>query len=53
VKKKIRKIRFLYDPTMKLSICDAKIMNSFCEFFQNFKNILNDLEMKIFSEVGL
>jgi hypothetical protein len=24
---------------MKLSICDAKIMNSFGDFFQNFKKV--------------
>jgi hypothetical protein len=37
------------DPRMKLSICEAKIMNSLGDFFQNFKNfknILNDLEME-------
>jgi hypothetical protein len=48
---------------MKLSICDAKIMNSFGDFFKNlkryflensnFKNILNDLEMKNFSNIGM
>jgi hypothetical protein len=36
------------DPRMKLSICEAKIMNSFGDFFKNwsFKNILNDLEVE-------
>jgi hypothetical protein len=38
--KKIEKIRFLSDPIMKLSICDSKIMNSFCDFFQNFKKLV-------------
>jgi hypothetical protein len=52
-----RKIRSHSDPRMKLSICEAKIMNSFGDFFFNFKkvcvfknsnlkNILNDLEME-------
>jgi hypothetical protein len=27
------------DPRMKLSICEAKIMNSFGDFFQNFKKV--------------
>jgi hypothetical protein len=27
------------DPRMKLSICEAKIMNSFGDFFQNFKMV--------------
>jgi hypothetical protein len=27
------------DPRMKLSIREAKIMNSFGDFFQNFKNV--------------
>jgi hypothetical protein len=44
------------DPRMKLSICEAKIMNSFGDFFKllkgrffkntNFKNILNYLEIE-------
>jgi hypothetical protein len=53
--KQRRKIRLHSDPRMKLSICEAKIMNSFDDLFQNFKkvgffkssnfkNILNDLE---------
>jgi hypothetical protein len=51
---KQRKIRSHSDPRMKLSICEAKIMNSFGDFLKilkskflknlNFKNILNDLE---------
>jgi hypothetical protein len=36
--KQRRKIRSHSDPRMKLSICEAKIMNSFVDFFQNFKN---------------
>jgi hypothetical protein len=32
-----RKIRSHSDPRMKLSVCEAKIMNSFGDFFQNFK----------------
>jgi hypothetical protein len=43
------------DPRMKLSICEAKVMNSFGDFFQkvgffknsNFKNILDGKFMKI------
>jgi hypothetical protein len=46
------------------SICDAKIMNSFGDFFSKFeegrflvnsifKNILNDLEKKFFSKIGM
>ena len=35
----IVKNRKKYDPKMKLSICDAKIMNSFGDFFQNFKKV--------------
>jgi hypothetical protein len=35
--KKRRKIRSLSDPTMKLSICEAKIMNSFVIFFKILK----------------
>jgi hypothetical protein len=27
------------DPRMKLSICEAKIMNSFGDFFQKFKKV--------------
>jgi hypothetical protein len=27
------------DPRMKLSICEAKIMSSFSDFFQNFKKV--------------
>jgi hypothetical protein len=27
------------DPRMKLSICEAKIMNSFGDSFQNFKKV--------------
>jgi hypothetical protein len=27
------------DPRMKLSICEAKIINSFGDFFQNFKKV--------------
>jgi hypothetical protein len=27
------------DPRMKLSICEAKIMNGFGDFFQNFKKV--------------
>jgi hypothetical protein len=40
------------DPRMKLSICEAKIMNSFGDFFfqtfknPNLKNSLNDFEME-------
>jgi hypothetical protein len=49
--KQRRKIRSHSDPGLKLSICEAKIMNSFGDFFQNFKNlnfknILNGLEME-------
>jgi hypothetical protein len=55
--KQRRKIRYDSDPRMKLSICEAKIMNSFGDFFQNikkgrffknsnFKNILNDPEVE-------
>jgi hypothetical protein len=28
------------DPRMKLSICEAKIMNSFGDFIQNFKKLV-------------
>jgi hypothetical protein len=45
------------DPRMKLSICEAKIVNSFGDFSKfkngrffknsNFKNILNDIKTKI------
>jgi hypothetical protein len=28
------------DSRMKISICEAKIMNSFGEFFQNLKKVL-------------
>ena len=38
-KKKSKKIRSHSDPKMKLSICDAKIMNNFGDFFQNFKKV--------------
>jgi hypothetical protein len=34
-----RKIRSHSDPRMKLSILEAKIMNSFGDFFQNFKKV--------------
>jgi hypothetical protein len=62
--KQRRKIRSHSDPRMKLSICVAKIMNSFGDFFQNFKkvgflknsnfkNILNDLEVEKFAKIGL
>jgi hypothetical protein len=45
------------DPRMKLSICEANLMNSFGDLFSNFskgrffknsnfKNFLNDFEMK-------
>jgi hypothetical protein len=45
------------DPKMKLSMCETKTMNSFVDFFQNFKkvgflniqiskNILNYFEME-------
>jgi hypothetical protein len=62
--KQRRKIRSHSDPRMKVSICEAKIMNSFGDFFQNFKrvvffrnsnfkNILNDLEVEKFKEIGL
>jgi hypothetical protein len=27
------------DPRMKLTICETKKMNSFCDFFQNFKKL--------------
>jgi hypothetical protein len=27
------------DPRIKLSICEAKIMNGFGDFFQNFKKV--------------
>jgi len=37
--KKSKKKRSHSDPKMKLSICDAKIMNSFGDFFQNFKKV--------------
>jgi hypothetical protein len=38
-RKQRRKIRSHSDPTMKLSICEAKIMNSVGDFFQNFKKV--------------
>jgi hypothetical protein len=38
--KQRRKIRSHSDPRMKLSICEAKIMNSFGDFFQNFKKVI-------------
>jgi hypothetical protein len=37
--KQRRKIRSHSDPRMKLSICEAKIMNSFGDFFQNFRKV--------------
>jgi hypothetical protein len=37
--KQRRKIRSHSEPGMKLSICEAKIMNSFGEFFENFKMV--------------
>jgi hypothetical protein len=50
------------DSKIKLFICEAKIMNSFGDFFQNFKkvgflknsnfkNILNDLEVENLSKL--
>jgi hypothetical protein len=54
--KQRRKIRSHSDPRMKLSTREAKIMNSFVDFFKilkrsvfknsNFKNILNYFEME-------
>jgi hypothetical protein len=48
------------DPRMKLTTCEAKIMNSFGDSFSNFskgtfflkKNILNDPEMETFAGIG-
>jgi hypothetical protein len=37
--KQRRKIRSHSDPRMKLSIREAKIMNRFVDFFQNFKKV--------------
>jgi hypothetical protein len=37
--KQRRKIRSHSDPRMKLSMCEAKIMNSFGDLFQNFKKV--------------
>jgi hypothetical protein len=37
--KQRRKIRSHSDPRMKLSIREAKIMNSFVDLFQNFKKV--------------
>jgi hypothetical protein len=37
--KQIGKIRSHSDPRTKLSISEAKIMNSFGDFFQNFKKV--------------
>jgi hypothetical protein len=37
--KQRRKIQSHSDPRMKLSRREAKIMNSFADFFQNFKKV--------------
>jgi hypothetical protein len=49
------------DPRMKLSICEAKIMNSFGDFFQKFKKVgrffknsnLKNILNKKFKKIGL